>query len=769
MAGNRRDFEKAMRAAVSAAWEGAWGEAVEAYKRALGEFPDDLDALTGLGTAYLSAERPAEALEIYRRAREVAPDDPVHLEQVGRALEMLGRRKEAARVFLACGKQTIDEEQTAQVGLRCLEAAARLDPGWIDARVALLRQHEREGRMREAAEECLALAGLYRDRGRVAYAVRICEHALQISPGHADAGRMLNELRDRGEGMDTDAAQRAREAKPVRETELPETSLLDFEASEADEVAEQQGSPVDAARRKALRELAESVFEEQAATASRAERLSKRTVDALIGKAVDLQTRGKTEEAVEAYRKVIEAQVDRPAVRFNLGLLYQEGHRFDEAVGELRRSVGHADYKLGSHVALGECYRARGRTEEALEQLIKAVMMVDVGSVEDEQADDLIEVYEELDDGGLVEGNQGRASELAASLVSFLNAPGWEERVQAARERLDGLAGEGPVVSLVEALNVRDPEGALRSMQMSQEYLERGLFYTAMEECHLGLESRPNYVPIHWQLAEVCLAMGKIEEAVEKLVVIADTYRVRGRRRQAAAMYEQALKLAPMNTGVRAKLIDYLIVGGEIDRALEHYCILGDSYTHLAELDRAREVYEEALRVAPRGDGERDWTVHILHEMGDIDMQRVDWRRAASVYERIRDRAPDDERARLSLMELYYRLDQPQRAVRELDGLLDAYRESGRWEHLFTVLDDLVERWPDRIPLRGRIAQAHLDRGSVEEALKHLDRLGELQLNAGREEEAKTTIRAIIALNPPDVGDYKRLLESVELGEWADQ
>ncbi|MEA3376414.1 MAG: tetratricopeptide repeat protein [Chloroflexota bacterium] len=769
MAGNRRVFEEAMRAAANAAWEGAWGEAVEAYKRALTEFPDDLDGLTGLGAAYLSAERPAEALEIYRRAREVAPDDPVHLEQVGRALQMLGRGKDAARVFLACGKQTIDEEQTAQVGLRCLEAAARLDPEWVDARVALLRQHEREGRMREAAEECLALAGLYRDRGRVEYAVRICEHALQISPGHPDARRMLHALRDRGESSDMDAAQRASEARRARETELRETNLFDFEASEADEVVEQQGSPVDVARWRALRELAESVFEEQGANASRAERLSKRTVDVLIGKAVDLQTRGKTEEAIEAYEKVIDGQEDRPAVRFNLGLLYQDEHRFDEAVAELRRSVGHLDYKLGSRVALGECYRARGRMKEALEQLIKAVRMVDLGTVEDEQADDLIEVYEQLDHGDLVEGNKGGASELTASLLTFLNAPGWEERARAARERLEALARQGPVVSLVEALNVRDPEGALRSLEMSQEYVERGLLYTAMEECHLALESRPSYVPIHWQLAEVCLAMGKVEEAVEKLVVIADTYRVRGRRRQAAAMYEQALKLAPMNTGVRAKLIDYLIVCGEVDRALEHYCILGDSYTHLAELGRAREVYEEALRLAARGDGERDWTVRILHEMGDIDMQRVDWRRAASVYERIRDRAPDDERARLSLMELYYRLDQPQRAIRELDGLLDAYRESGRWEHLFTVLNDLVERWPDRIPLRARIAQAHLDRGSVEEALKHLDRLGDLQLSAGREEEAKTTMRAIIALDPPDVGDYKRLLESLEAGEWAEQ
>ena len=297
---------------------------------------------------------------------------------------------------------------------------------------------------------------------------------------------------------------------------------------------------------------------------------------------------------------------------------------------------------------------------------------------------------------------------------------------------------------------------------MSQEYARRGLFYTAMEECHFALEATPNYLPIHRQLAEVSLAMGKVEEAVEKLVVVADTYHVRQAARQAAALYERALRLAPMNTGVRVRLIDMLISHGKIDRALEHYLILADSYYHLAQMDRAREVYQEALRLAPRGDEGRDWTVRILHKIGDIDMQRVDWRRALSVYERIRDLAPRDERARLSLIELYYRLGQPQRALRELDDLLQVYRDAEKDERVVAVLDDLVERWPDRIPLRARIAQVYLDAGRTDQALEHLNKLGDLQLDAGKTQEAKATVEAIIALSPPDVEDYRQLLSELE-------
>jgi len=143
-------------------------------------------------------------------------------------------------------------------------------------------------------------------------------------------------------------------------------------------------------------------------------------------------------------------------------------------------------------------------------------------------------------------------------------------------------------------------------------------------------------------------------------------------------------------------------------------------------------------------------------------MQRVDWKGAISVYETIRDVAPDDERARLTLMELYYRLGRPRQAIEELDALVATYRAEGREERVFTVLEDVVEKWPDVIALRARLAQAYLDGGQTEEALEQLDRLGDQQLEAGRMEQAKATIRAIIALQPPNVAEYKRLLEDLE-------
>jgi Flp pilus assembly protein TadD len=112
-------------------------------------------------------------------------------------------------------------------------------------------------------------------------------------------------------------------------------------------------------------------------------------------------------------------------------------------------------------------------------------------------------------------------------------------------------------------------------------------------------------------------------------------------------------------------------------------------------------------------------------------------------------------------MDLYYRFNRPDLAIVELDSLLKTYYESGKTDRLFTILEDVVQEWPDDILLRTRLAQAHLDAGNVDQALEHLDKLGDLQLEDGRYEDARATIRAIIALHPPNVSAYQQLLDEI--------
>ena len=763
---NAEAYREAIRVAVDAAWEGSWGEAVDAYREALRHAPEDADALTGLGMAYAQIGKHSEASAAYRRASDLASEDPVILERVGKGLERLGRIDEACKAFLACGEQCVRQEQTPELAVACWESAARLDRSCVEARVHLLKHYQRQGRIDRATEACIELARIYGEQGRPDHGVRICEHALKLSPRDDEAARLLDTLRrerriaDKKRGEDTPAPQPAGEL--AARLTLPDVDTLDFHAQSEEQSPGDDGSPVESARRRALMELAESVFEDGEIVRTRSEELRREAVSAALSRAIDLQTRDRRDDAIAAYRRVLESGVDRPAVHFTLGLLYMEQLRFEEATEELGRAITDPAYALAGRFALGECFRTQDQVFEALSQFLELLKLVDRDTAEQGRADHLAEPYERAREGYLIGEDEERALQFTDTVVAFFSASGWEDRILQTRRRLDALSRHGPTVTLAEALSVPSFERILRSTARSQEYAQRGMHYTAMEECQLALESAPSYLPIHRQLANVSREMGRVEEAVRKLGVIAETYQVRGAAHEAAHTYLEALELAPMETDLRTKLIHLLVHEGETERALRQCLVLAESYENLAQMDRALEIYEEALTLVMRVEDQVEWRVRILHEIGDIAMRRVDWKKALSVYGEIRDLAPDDERARLTLMELFYRVDRPRQALVELDALLATHRERGRPSQVFTVLSELTNRWPDAIPIRARLAQAHLNAGNRDEALEHLDRLGDLQLDAGQMEQAKATVRAIMALRPSNLVEYQQLLAQIE-------
>ena len=601
----------------------------------------------------------------------------------------------------------------------------------------------------------MALARIYHQQGEGERALQACEYALRLAPHSPEVLSMLDSLRHGGQlpvsesdsyGLDDDY-------------ELASVGDLTPTSLDGDG-AEDRGSPVERARYKALSDLAESFFAEEAPTSVPG--LSKPEMDALLGQAINAQTAGQVDQAIAAYEKALRGGVDQPAVHFNLGLLYQEKLHFDAAISELEHTAIQPDYRLGSLFALGECFRAKGRINESVEHFVEALKIVDLATVQRDQADDLIQLYEHLADGLISTGDTEQAIAFTNSLVSFLNEQGWEDKVIQARQKLDAMTEEGPILSLAEMLSVPSSDSILQSVALAQEYAKRTMYYAALEECYFALDHAPTYLPIHRQIAQVLIAMGKVEEALAKYVVIADAYLTSGNVRQGIAIYERSLKLAPMDTMARGKLIKILISHGKINEALEHYLILADSYYHMAQMDKARETYDEAMKLAPRGTPENQWQVRILHKVGDIDMQRVDWRKAMEVYSRIRKIAPDDERARLTLVDLHYRMNRPDRALAELDELITMHVQDGKQQRVFSILEDAVETRPEDLPIRTRLAQAYLDAGDVEKALEHLDKLGDLQLETGQYQDAKTTIKAIIMLRPPNIAAYQQLLEQLD-------
>jgi DNA-binding SARP family transcriptional activator len=84
-----------------------------------------------------------------------------------------------------------------------------------------------------------------------------------------------------------------------------------------------------------------------------------------------------------------------------------------------------------------------------------------------------------------------------------------------------------------------------------------------------------------------------------------------------------------------------------------------------------------------------------------------------------------------------------------------------RSERVIPVLEEQTSLHPKVIPLHQRLAEVYRQQGMIPEAIKEMDSLGELQLEAGRTRDAMETIKKIISMDPPNVEGYHSLLEQL--------
>jgi tetratricopeptide (TPR) repeat protein len=276
--------------------------------------------------------------------------------------------------------------------------------------------------------------------------------------------------------------------------------------------------------------------------------------------------------------------------------------------------------------------------------------------------------------------------------------------------------------------------------------------------CYRAIQAAPTYLPLHLRLAEIFGQDGRVEDAVTKYQTAADLYLVREETRQAIGVYKRILRLMPMDVVVRSRLIDLLISSGEIDQALDQYLALADAYYQMAQVNKSLEKYSEALRLVPRASDESVWRVRLLRKMADIHMRRANWHEAVELYRQLVVAAPEDERARLNLIDLYYKLGRSREADQATVTMIDYYRAEGDQERLLALLQEGVRLQPQQMPLRARLARAYIDQGMRDEAIAELDALGELQLDAGLRDQAMATVRFIISLKPKNVEAYRQLL-----------
>ncbi|MDP3450512.1 MAG: tetratricopeptide repeat protein, partial [Anaerolineaceae bacterium] len=129
-------FQTLMSQGHTAAWEQDWAKALENYRLALLENPQDAMALSSAGLACYQLEQYDEALKLYIRCSSITPDDPMPYEKMGRIFEHTGAIIDAVKAFMQCGEKQL-KARDAEHAIAAFKEAIRLDPNNQTVRMRL--------------------------------------------------------------------------------------------------------------------------------------------------------------------------------------------------------------------------------------------------------------------------------------------------------------------------------------------------------------------------------------------------------------------------------------------------------------------------------------------------------------------------------------------------------------------------------------------------------------------------------------------------------
>lgn len=744
MAGDRQIYQKAMNAGHSAAWDQQWDRAIAAYGRAVQEFPEDADAHRNLGMALLMAHRLEEALKVYMRANQLAPDDPIPLEKSADVLERMGRLREAAQQYIKVADIYIGQRDLEKA-IGNWERATQLTPGLIQLHAKLATAYERTGENKKAINQYLTLAFNFQRSNDTKRAIQAVQRAIRLEPGNPQA---LNTLQALESGTQLQAPPKVSMQKaPVSKSEG-----FDFQPEAADrDVGEANPrGPLGETEESALSDLATYVFESGNLDMG----------SALAIQAIESHRQQDWEAASATYKQALEARFNHSAIHLNLGAVLLQLQQADEAVKHLTVAIKEAQYAAGANHGLGQAFVILGKPRDAALYLVETLRLVDLSlAINQSERDQLNKTYDDLRTS-VHRGDEAQLVNMNERFFRLLTGADWKQRVADTRRMFEESMrqGDSPGEDISEIFG---NEALIESTSRIDRYIREGYLTLAMDEAHYAIEIKPDNLTIHTRIAQILMAENRLASATQKYKAIADTYLVREQPDRAQDILTEVLQMAPMDLAVRTRLIGLMEQNEQWADVLDQYIDMADAYYQMADFDMARDTYEDAFHLAQRLDVDNEQVIRILHRMADIDVTRMDLRQALKTYEQIKAMKPDDERTRKALMDLNYRLNNRVEAMKELDELMRLYARQRQSDLIKQVLEEQVAIYPEEMALRSRLAAFYSHIGRKEDAVRQLDALGELQLDAGLHSAAAETIRQIVALNPPGVADYQRLLKQL--------
>lgn len=425
----------------------------------------------------------------------------------------------------------------------------------------------------------------------------------------------------------------------------------------------------------------------------------------LLGKA------GKYDEAVAAYRDVLERYPHRHDVRVRLGRLYLQQGETDLALREFERAGEAVERDPQLLLTLADLYAGLGRKPETVAVWEKLVAY----------APDSLRYRRKLAEA--YEWNEQTEAAIAAYdslLAATPDDPRFLHKLVSLNVRLKRFE---QAVAYLDRLVVLEPDDLEARVLLGNLYLELGRKAEAAREFEHVLRNAPDNAPLRQRLAELYVWMGEPERAVvhyEYLVlhhVLNDAY------------FERAVELTrdydPERTRRYFQLrLRYLPEDDELRQHFAEFCV------YIGDIEHAAEQLRWLAKTHPE-------QLTYLKQLGWLYQEAQELDAAATVFQQVVDRGEYDPKV--------------------VAELLQYYRWEKRFDELLALYAGLVQNGLADPQLRAEYAQTLLATGRLRDALQQYR---ELVANAPREPAARVRLAELYL----STGDEEAALDVVQKG-----
>lgn len=205
---------------------------------------------------------------------------------------------------------------------------------------------------------------------------------------------------------------------------------------------------------------------------------------------------------------------------------------------------------------------------------------------------------------------------------------------------------------------------------LSGKYLDQGLIEASLDACLETIRVNVDYLPIHLRMGEIYERQGRPEEAVSKYQLLIDTYRVRNEPEKAIDVYFRFIDLSPDTINARSRLAEILKNAGRVDEAVEQSIHVANNYYRLGQSNKALEEYRRLLQWAPKN---RD--VHTQYGLALLKLERFE--AALGEFRKSMELGSPDDLVAISRLNITLALmgDQPADVWDSLATLLDQIKQ----------------------------------------------------------------------------------------------